>query len=211
MLPSTHGREAAGTSDTATVHASETTAVTAPAAAVAPTRRGQVPGPATRNATPSAGSTSQAAAIFAWNASPTNAPASSSHAHARPGPAAGTRSARATAHVAATSNRIINGSATLPRPTATAAGLRASTNAATSPAAGPARTRTATARTTTATVISTTCGAIITHGAGPSARTASACTQNEPGSLSIVTVAAGSNAPKRKACRSEAMARTAAA
>ena len=66
MLPSTHGRAAAGTSDTATVHASDTTAVTTPPTAVAPIRRGQVPGPATRNATASAGSTSQAAAIFAW-------------------------------------------------------------------------------------------------------------------------------------------------
>ena len=79
------------------------------------------------------------------------------------------------------------------------------------PAAGPASARTARARTTTAAVISTTCGATMTHGAGPRARTSSACTQNAPGSLSMLTVAAGSNAPKKKACQFEAIARTEAA
>ena len=115
------------------------------------------------------------------------------------------------AQVAATSPRIISGSATLPRPTAIAEGLSARTTAATVPAAGPARARTARARTTTAAVISTTCGATMTHDAGPRTRTSRACTQNAPGSLSIVTVAAGSKAPKRNACQFEAIARTEAA
>ena len=44
----------------------------------------------------------------------------------------------------------------------------------------------------------------------PNRRTDSACTQNAPGSLSIVTVPQGSKAPKKKLCQLWDMLRTAA-
>ena len=58
---------------------------------------------------------------------------------------------------------------------------------------------------------STAWGATITQGWKPKARTASACTQNAPGSLSRVMVPAGSKLPKMKLCQLIDMLRTAAA
>ena len=99
----------------------------------------------------------------------------------------------------------------LPRSSATTAGLTASTAAAIKPAAGPARRRTIRYSTSTASTPSTTCGSTIAHVLTPNARTDSACSQNAPGSLSSVTVPAGSNAPNAKSCQLPAIARTAAA
>ncbi len=46
---------------------------------------------------------------------------------------------------------------------------------------------------------------------GPNTRTDSACTQNAPGSLSMLASPAGSNAAKKKPCQLVAIDRTAAA
>ena len=100
----------------------------------------------------------------------------------------------------------------LPRFSATVAGLTATTAAAIRPAAGPgqpphrpvehqhgARCPRAPAAATMAQVWK------------PNARTASAWIHSAPGSLSTVTVPAGSNAPKKKLCQLIDMLRTAAA
>jgi hypothetical protein len=126
---------------------------------------------------------------LAWNASPTHTAASTSP-RSRP-----ETTAPDTASAASTSSRIISESEMLPRFSATAAGLATTTNAAISPAGDPASRDTARYSTTTVSAPSMACGATITHGWKPNARTARACTQNAPGSLSSVTVPAGSNAP----------------
>jgi hypothetical protein len=107
-----------------------------------------------------------------------------------------------------TSSRIISESEMLPRSSETVAGLTTSTAAAISPAAGPA---TAWYSTSTVSTSSMACGATRTQGCTPKARTASAWIQNAPGSLSRLTVAAGSKLPKTKLCQLIDMLRTAAA
>ena len=56
-----------------------------------------------------------------------------------------------------------------------------------------------------------TCGRTSAQVCGPNTPTEMACSQNAPGSLSVVTVPAGSNAPKKKLDRLVVMLRTAAA
>jgi hypothetical protein len=99
----------------------------------------------------------------------------------------------------------------LPRSSATTAGLTASTSAATSPAARPASRRTARCSTSTVRTPSTACGTTSVQVCTPNALASSACGQNAPGSLSSVTVPAGSNAPNAKSRQLVAMLRTAAA
>jgi hypothetical protein len=82
----------------------------------------------------------------------------------------------------------------LPRFSATVAGLTATMAAAISPAAGPASRCTARNSTSTVTMPSTAWGATMAQVCRPNARTARACTQNAPGSLSTVMVPAGSKA-----------------
>jgi len=57
---------------------------------------------------------------------------------------------------------------------------------------------------------SITCGRISAQMWKPKIRRDSACTQSAPGSLSTVTVPAGSNAPKMKSCQLSDMLRAAA-
>jgi hypothetical protein len=82
-----------------------------------------------------------------------------------------------------------------PRFSATVAGLTATMHAAIRPAAGPASRCTARYSTSTVRTPSAACGATITQVWKPKARTASACSQKAPGSLSRVMVPAGSKAP----------------
>ena len=146
---------------------------------------------------------------MAWKASPTQTPARSSrHSWPWPAPAA---IAPDTASAASTSSRIISESEMLPRSSATVAGLSVSTTAAISPAAGPASRDTAWYSTSTVAAPSTACGATRTQGCTPNARTARAWSQNAPGSLSRLTVPAGSKPPKIKSCQLIDMLRTAAA
>ena len=56
-----------------------------------------------------------------------------------------------------------------------------------------------------------TCGSTSAQLRGPNTPTETACSQNAPGSLSVVTVPAGSNAPKKKLDTPIVMLRTAAA
>ncbi len=102
-------------------------------------------------------------------------------------------------------------SGTLPRSRATTAGERAKIAAA-STAAGRPTSRVITRNiTSTAAIPSITCGATTAHGCGPNMRTDSAWGHRAPGSLSMVIVAAGSNAAKKKLCQLTAMLRSAAA
>lgn len=82
-----------------------------------------------------------------------------------------------------------------PRFSATVAGLTATTAVAISPAAGPASRCTARYSTRTVRTPSAACGATITQVCTPKARTVSAWIQKAPGSLSRLTVPAGSKAP----------------
>jgi hypothetical protein len=100
-----------------------------------------------------------------------------------------------TASAASTSSKIMSESEMFPRFSATVAGLTATTAAAISPAAGPASRCTARYSTRTVRTPSIAWGATITQVWKPKARTASAWIQNAPGSLSRVTVPAGSKAP----------------
>jgi hypothetical protein len=98
----------------------------------------------------------------------------------------------------------------LPRLRATVAGESTSTAAAAMPARAPDSRRTAWYRMRTLAIPSTIWGATMAHAWSPNTRTDRACTQNAPGSLSTVTVPAGSNAAKKKLCQLIDM-RTAAA
>ena len=102
-------------------------------------------------------------------------------------------------------------SGTFPRSSVTVAGLAASTTAALKPASGPANRRTQWKRISTVMAPSTACGSMIAQTWKPNRRTDSACSQRAPGSLSIVTVPAGSKPAKTKSCQLCDMDRTEAA
>ena len=127
--------------------------MTSPASATCAHRvRSFAVGAASRYAAASAGRASQAWTIFAWNARPTQTPASSS---CRSDPVT---SAADVASAASTSSRISSESDTLPRLSSTVMGVTASTAAAIRPAAGPASRRTARYSTKMVSTPSTTCG-----------------------------------------------------
>ncbi len=136
-LPSTAGRSTAGTRLTSAIQLSETTPATAAAGTSAASRRRGRPQPATSQASPSAGRISQACTILAWNASPTQTPAST-RCRTRE-----VSSALTVALTAQTDSKIMSESEMLPRLRAMAAGVTVPTAAATMPATGPASRRTA--------------------------------------------------------------------
>jgi hypothetical protein len=142
---------------------------------------------------------------LAWNANPTSTPAQTSVRRRRETAARTVRSA------ASSSSRIISVSGTFPRPSAIVAGQSTNAPAARIPASGPDSRRTTSYTTTTLAIPSITCGATSAHACTPNRRTDSAWTQNAPGSLSRLIVAAGSNAAEKKLCQLIDMLRTAAA
>ena len=115
------------------------------------------------------------------------------------------------ASAASSASKIMSVSGTLPRFSAVVAGDRARTPAAISPAAGPASRRTTRYSTSTASVPSMICGSTTAQLCAPKTPTLIACSQNAPGSLSVVMVPAGSKAPKKKLDRLIDMLRAAAA
>ena len=187
------------------MYESETTAVTAAMAARRARRAARSPRAATRYARPSAGSTSQASIILAWNARETQTPAITALRH-RP-----VRMAVTVESAASTTSRTMRLSGTFPRSSVMVAGLAASTAAATMPANGPARRRTAWKSTRTVSAPSTAWGSMIDQTWNPNRRTERAWAHRAPGSLSTVMVPAGSKAPKTMSCQLCAMLRTAAA
>ena len=78
---------------------------------------------------------------------------------------------------------------------AAATGVNAKIAAASRPASAPAQRRTTRYITSTATTPSATYGSASDQAWNPNTRADSACGTNDPASLSIVIVAAGSNAP----------------
>ncbi len=190
---------------TTVIQLREIAAAASPMSATWPRRRRQSPAEATRVISHRAGRTIHASIILAWKATPTQNPVRSADDHR---PLTTTETA---ASAASRTARTINESEMLPRLRATVAGARVRTAAARRPAAAPASRRTTRNSTITDTVPSITWGRTMDQVCSPNTRTERAWTQNAPGSLSRVTVPAGSNAAKKKLCQSIDMLRTAAA
>src|SRR5262245_1929536 len=142
-LPSTYGRSAAGTNETAVIQLSDTATAMAPPIPSRAVLRLSRPGAATAYATPSAGRIAHASIIFAWNASPTTRPLVAT-VRTRP-----FRIARSVVSAATTMSRTQMASAVLPRLMMAVAGTAAVIAAAATPARAPATRRTARNMTTT--------------------------------------------------------------
>nr|WP_240757595.1 hypothetical protein [Nakamurella flava] len=197
--PSTYGRSAAGTSWTTVIQASEV-ATAEPANAPARTRVRPrappwlaAPEPATSVATTRAGRTNQACSILAWNPTPTKRPASSSGHHRA------VRTARCH-HRNATANAIVS------RPSSigcanidTKIGVVAAAAAANRPTARPPHRRPISAQAQTVISPSITWGRATAEVERPNRWMLAACGIAKPLSLSRVTVAPGSKAPKSRA------------
>lgn len=132
-LPSTAGRSARPTSDTAAIQLADTSPVTAAATAVSATARRRGGVPQARTASSTEAPSTQAASIFAWNASPSHTPATATQ---RARPVVAYRDAESAAR---SSMKIMRLSGVLPRLNAVNAGpATASAAAATSPVGPPA-------------------------------------------------------------------------
>ena len=155
-------------------------------------------------ATTSPGSTNQADIIFAWNPTPMNSPATSS-GHHRP-----VRIARCH-QTSATASAIVSSPSSIGWPNIdTKIGVEAAAAAATRPTPRPPQRSPNTAQARIVTIPSITCGSATDDVDMPNRSMPIACGTANPASLSRVTVAAGSKAPKSSACHDSDIDRAAA-